>query len=250
MELKPAKNIICASLFTGLYDVNRNETLAEDSFAAIQPWYESILALKIHAVIFHNNFSKETIDKYQNEFIKFEHVEFDKKYNANIYRYLVYQKYLTENKTSISNVFVTDITDVVVIKNPFADKLFLEKNDFLFCGDEIKILDNDWMNEHSTHLRNNIESFANYETKHKTSTLLNCGIIGGSIDTMLTLMNKLTTLHQKYSTTNDSAFTLDMGAFNFIARTNFAEKTIHGCPVNTEFKGYETDRKDCWFRHK
>ena len=128
--------------------------------------------------------------------------------------------------------------------------LFLQNNGALFCGDENKFLDNPWMNDHSTHLRNNIEKFATYESKHKESTLLNSGIIGGNISTVLLLMNKLATLHQIYGATNNTAYTLDMGAFNFVARTSFAGKLIHGTPVNTVFKAYEVDRKDCWFRHK
>jgi hypothetical protein len=41
-----------------------------------------------------------------------------------------------------------------------------------------------------------------------------------------------------------------MGAFNYIARTHFSNKLIHGAPVNTVFKEYESSRMECWFRHK
>jgi hypothetical protein len=41
-----------------------------------------------------------------------------------------------------------------------------------------------------------------------------------------------------------------MGAFNYLARTKFNNQLKHGAPVNTLFKGYELERKDCWFRHK
>jgi len=41
-----------------------------------------------------------------------------------------------------------------------------------------------------------------------------------------------------------------MGAFNYLARTQFNGHLRHGAPVNTVFKMYENERQDCWFRHK
>ena len=47
-----------------------------------------------------------------------------------------------------------------------------------------------------------------------------------------------------------TAYTGDMGAFNYLARTRFNANLHHGAPVNTVFKSYENERTDCWFRHK
>jgi len=41
-----------------------------------------------------------------------------------------------------------------------------------------------------------------------------------------------------------------MGAFNYIARNKFNIQLFHGAPINTIFKGYETNNISCWFRHK
>jgi hypothetical protein len=41
-----------------------------------------------------------------------------------------------------------------------------------------------------------------------------------------------------------------MGAFNYLIRTQFNDRFLHGFPINTEFKAYQTEREDCWFRHK
>ena len=106
------------------------------------------------------------------------------------------------------------------------------------------------MNNHSTHLRKNISEFKLYEEKYANSALLNCGIIGGNIKTILTLMNLMVDVHLKFSLTNKSLFTLDMGVFNFIARTIFDNNLIHGFPVNSVFKNYEIQNFDCWFKHK
>jgi hypothetical protein len=242
--------IICASLFTGNYDVNRNELLADDDFETIRKWYQSIINLGLKGIIFHNNFSEATVKTYQNKNIQFVKVAFETVLNANVYRYIIYQNIFKAYADELKSVFITDIADVEVIQNPFIQPLFLEHPDSLFCGDELEILDNEWMNNHNTHLRNSIDGFADYEIENKNQTLLNCGIIGGSIDTMLNLTSKLANIHQTITINNQTPYTLDMGAFNYIARTKFSDKLIHGAPVNTHFKKYEEVRVDCWFRHK
>lgn len=120
----------------------------------------------------------------------------------------------------------------------------------IFCGDEPKILDNDWMRSHSESLRNKINDYAEYENKFRHEILLNCGIIGGEALLVFQFIKKLWSIHREANCENKSAFTGDMGAFNYLARTQFNSQLIHGAPVNTVFKNYETKRKDCWFRHK
>jgi hypothetical protein len=247
---KYSKNFIFASIFTGVYDVNRNEVLENDDFSIIQKWYESIIKLQLSAIVFHNTFSKTIIEQYTNENVQFVEVEYDGKLNPNVFRYFVYQDYLRQHLERISNIFVTDITDVEVIQDPFSSKLFIENSSCIFCGDEPEILDNEWMRSHNNHLRNSIPTFSDFEKLYQQQTLLNCGVIGGNREPMKLLLGKMVAMHEAYSFTNKTASTLDMGVFNYIARTSFADNIIHGAPVNTIFKKYETENSDCWFRHK
>ena len=150
----------------------------------------------------------------------------------------------------VDNLFITDITDVVVVNNPFVQPLFMNNVNSIFCGDEPKLLDNDWMHSHATHLRGKINDYAVYEENFKSSTLLNCGIVGGNIAVMQPFLEKLCHIHETFNTDNNSAYTGDMGAFNYLARTQYNANIIHGEPINTIFKMYETKRMDCWFRHK
>ena len=245
------QSYIFASLFTGVYDVNRNELLKNDDFRIIEEWYNSIVRLNLNAVVFHNTFSEKTVFTYQTEQISFVNVDYDGKLNPNVQRYIVYRDYINQHFEAIENVFVTDIADVVVVQNPFLQPLFTHyKSTYIFCGDEPKILGNEWMTEHSTHLRNNIPNFAQYEEKHQEETLLNCGIIGGNAVKMQFLMEQLASIHQVHNIDNKTAYTGDMGAFNYVMRTSFNDQFLHGSPINTHFKSYETDRTDCWFRHK
>ncbi|MEO7048718.1 MAG: hypothetical protein ABI091_25680 [Ferruginibacter sp.] len=247
---KNAANFIFASLLTGVYDVNRNEVLQKDNFATIQKWYDSIVELKLNAIVFHNAFSKDIVEKYANEYVQFIEVDYDEKLNPNVARYFIYQDYIRQYSHQIKNLFITDITDVVVINDPFKSSLYLEYSDCLFCGDEPKMLDNDWMQAHNEHLRNAMPGFSIYEALNKNKILLNCGIIGANITLMKLLLDEMVAIHKAYSFTNKTAYTLDMGVFNYVARTAFTDKIIYGKPVNTIFKKYESERTDCWFQHK
>jgi hypothetical protein len=248
--LKFPNKLILASHITGVYDVNRNDTLPDDDYSIVKNWAESIKNLKLNGIIFHNNFSEETVSKYQNQYISFIKVDYDAAFNPNVYRYFVYKAFLNTNSKYIESVFLTDISDVVTVNNPFIDQYFTDKPGNIFCGDEPKPLENDWMHAHSEHLRSKIINYSDFENKFKNEVLLNCGIVGGNIEVILAFVNKLCNIHQQYNFDNKTAYTGDMGAFNYLIRTEFNECLLHGFPINTIFKEYQTERTDCWFRHK
>ena len=106
------------------------------------------------------------------------------------------------------------------------------------------------MHAHYEVLRSKIADFTKYETEFGEETLLNCGIIGGRASLLFDFIQKLCSIHQQFNRDNQTAYTGDMGAFNYLARTQFNHQLKYGAPVNTVFKMYETERTDCWFRHK
>ena len=244
------KNLILACHITGVHDVNRNNILTDNDISLIHDWAESIKKLKLSGIVFHNSLSASNIADFNNEYIRFIDIPNPKSFNPNVYRYFIYRDFLNNKKWEIKNVFLTDITDVTVAANPFIDPFFIENTNSIFCGDEPKILNNEWMFDHSTHFRNNIPDYPVFEENFKNNTLLNCGVIGGSKAVMLNLVEELCNIHATYNRKNDTAFTGDMGAFNFIVRTKFNNQIKHGEPINTLFKSYEIERTDCWFRHK
>lgn len=246
----PTDLLIMACHITGVYDVNRNMTLEPDDYSLIQSWVESVTSAKLKGIIFHNNLSKETCETYANEFISFIEIEYKAEFNPNVFRYFVYRDYLKKHATQIRAVFVTDVSDVVLLNNPFKDSMFINQTDTIFCGDEDKALDNEWMHDHSAHLREQISDYADYENRFGQETLLNCGIIGGNMPIFFSFLEKLCNIHARYNLLNKTAFTGDMGAFNYLARTQFTDQIVSGAPINTVFKLYQTDRSDCWFRHK
>ena len=67
----PNTNVVMACYITGVHDVNRNTTLANDSYDLVKDWVESIIAANLQGVVFHNNFSEATCTSYENENISF-----------------------------------------------------------------------------------------------------------------------------------------------------------------------------------
>jgi hypothetical protein len=242
--------LVMACHITGIHDVNRSTTLPDDDYGLVRSWAESVAVLGLRGIIFHNNLSEKTVNLHTNEGISFVHIPYDYRFNPNVYRYLVYRDFLERYADQVEYVFVTDVSDVVVVQNPFLDPYFVEQPDALFCGDEPKLLDNEWMYNHATHLRNRIDDFAAYELTFGSSALLNCGIIGAKMPVFKDFIHKLAAIHVQFNQDNTTQYTGDMGAFNYLARTQFDAQLRFGAPVNTVFKAFEGDRLDCWFRHK
>ncbi len=235
---------------TSVYDVNRNNILQDDDYTLVKDWIESITALQLTGILFHNNFTDKTCEKFKSNTIHFQKITYNPLFNPNIYRYFVYRDFLKTYALRIKSLFVTDISDVVVIRNPFTEPLFINNPISLFCGDEPKKLDNTWMKDHSKHLRSKIVDYENYEDTFQQDVLLNCGVIGGNMPIMQDFIEKLCFIHQQYNHDNTTAYTGDMGAFNYLVRTQFNKNLLHGAPINSIFKHYEHDRMDTWFRHK
>ena len=249
-RFRQKSNVIMACHITGVYDVNRTTTLDNDKYELVRDWAESIAKQQLQGIIFHNNFTLETCKKFKNDSISFIKIDYNNQFNPNVYRYFVYNDFLQHHVQFFKNIFVTDITDVTLLNNPFIDSYFMENPTAIFCGDEPKTLNNDWMRDHSTNLRNNISDYVEYESKFGSETLLNCGVIGSKAPIIFDFIKKLCAIHEYANSANQTAFTGDMGAFNYLARTQFNGHLRHGAPVNTVFKMYETERQDCWFRHK
>ena len=250
LQFSTNTDLVMACHITGVHDVNRNTTLPDNNYELVKEWADSVTAAKLKGIIFHNNFTKELCRSFQNEFISFVDISYDAQFNPNVFRYFVYRDFLQQHIDQIKGVFITDVSDVVLVKNPFIEPLYMDNPTTLFCGDEPKIVHNDWMLAHSEHLRNNIPDYEAYESDYAQETLLNCGVIGGHSTLFLDFLIQLCAVHQAGNRHNKTPYTGDMGAFNYLIRTQFNDRIIYGSPVNTVFKGYETERTDCWFRHK
>ena len=88
------QQVVMASLITGAFDVNRNETLPSDDFELVKNWADSVQKAGLQGIIFHNGFSEETCEKHQNENLIFIKCEPSSSFNPNVFRYFLYLDFL------------------------------------------------------------------------------------------------------------------------------------------------------------
>lgn len=136
----------------------------------------------------------------------------------------------------VSRVWCVDAGDVVMLREPWAAMLAGR----LYVGSEPSALTgNPWM------LANHPAPFLQAFIASQPGPLLNAGLLGGDRATVLEFLLGMVELID----THGDTLGLDMGPFNWLAYNRFAERTVTGEQVHTEFKA-ERDNGKAWWKHK
>ena len=118
------EDYIFACHIAGVYYVNRNHTIEPNDYSLVKDWVDAIKNLELNGILFYNNFSDDTIANYHDENVACIKIEYDIRYNPNIFRYFIYYNYLQYHGQNIKHLFITDVSNVVVVKNSFTDTFF------------------------------------------------------------------------------------------------------------------------------
>lgn len=215
-------------------DGQRGNKWGADS-SAVEKLVRSCEATGTDFRIFHDCFNVGK-DK---RFIK---VEANKNHSPNVWRWFVYDQWLRYAK--FDNIFMVDSTDVEVLRNPF-QALHPGR---LYVGDESAMkVDNDWMRNTQEPLFS-IPDYRKVIASNGHRTLVNCGIVGGSLEIVREYLSYRTLYHSQY--TEGVTKSTDMSIFNYIVWKHFADRVSHGLKINTGFKRFEADNGISLFRHK
>lgn len=244
-EYKPFmqnNNAIFTSYFNHNKDVQRGKVWDAD-LKALMPLINSVRRNGERIFIFHNCFKDSDIELLNDQQTKFIKVKPEFDVLPNMARWIEYDKYLNEHSDEFENVFFTDSTDVIMLKSPFK-VMDLDK---IYTGDEYnQRIDNKWMAEcEAPNFK--IYDYAEVIEKNADKTLLNCGIVGGSMKIMRHFIHHLANLHRDYS--RNTAYSTDMAAFNYLCHKHYYSIVSHGKHVNTRFKTFEVNNVS-WFQHK
>src|SRR5690606_17275729 len=104
-----------------------------------------------------------------------------------------------------------------------------------------------WMKKRQEPLLNNLKDYRNIISSKGRQTLLNCGIVGGSYDMVMSYLGHRVRLHKEH--TKAVLDSTDMAVFNYIIWKYFKGHITSGLKVNTRFKQNEYN-KVSFFRHK
>jgi len=199
-----------------------------DEFERIKIWYDSLIAVGCHAVIFHDELSQPFVDQWSHPQVKFQHYALQTERSLNDERYYCYLNYLEEHP-EIERVYMVDLFDIEFFKNPF--DLFDDSAFDIYCGGD----EGEFNNKRNMEKMLNAYGEAHYEGNIK----LNAGVCGGNrapvVDLLEHMLNDFDTLTASGNTAN-----LNMAVFNKCVYDLFAtDRVLYGYPLNSRFKKYE-----------
>jgi len=214
------KDVVIACYFANVFDVQRDTTWKPE-LDAIEKLKQSVEAHGVEFVLIHNCFDlPNKVDITTTPYFE---------------RWLKEWQYLRDRR-DINNVFVVDATDVDMVNNPFAH---LEPSK-LYVGDEPgNTLNSRWMV--TRHLEPSVNR---YLRDNGALPLLNCGVVGGSRKMVMDLCREMYSYH-----VNNPQDLTEMGIFNKLVYTKYADVVEYGRHVTSLFKKFEV-KTDAWFRHK
>lgn len=234
------KNLLCTTFFTRVGDPQREGKKWDADFSKLDGLIDSLKDTKL--VVLHDT------DEIVADSDKVSFVKVDTSINPYFQRWISYREYLYANRHIVNKIFFLDGTDVEVLREPDWNAM----GDFLYTGEELELLDDKqgWMKRHHPHVL--LQGF--FLSEGKSKQMLNAGILGGSTDTVMSFIKDLLDFYahaliDEHFKKKPGAGLGDMGVFNYIAYTKYAEKLRHGRFVCTDFKKEEKNDYS-WFRHK
>ena len=248
------ENVVLTCYFNMRRDPQRNMRQKSDNFEYIRPWYDSMKRLGLHGIIFYDRLSEGFVKRYQTDRIIFKRCVYGG-YSLNDERFFMYYLYLSANP--YRRVFMTDVSDIVIKKDPF---VLVTDPERLCVGDEAGMLvDNSWCQRQSTLLFNSLAK--RYRTDFSTHFMqmpcYNAGVIGGEYKmVMFLLANMISIFNQVDNNLNNDMMVLHLVIFltmfyDYTGRGGDRVTThiMAGYPLTSGFKKYEVDA-DVYFVHK
>ena len=231
--------------------VDKDGRVKQEDFSYIKDWYESVNLLGLKARIFHDELSDEFVSKYTTQNIEFIKTDVEgTRYSNNDWRFFCYYDYLKTNKHDA--VFMTDCSDVIIMKDP---SLLLSDEDGdcqFFAGSDLagmKWSDYRFASFPYEAIHKNCSwAGLDYFKKHgEELALINMGVIGSIQENVEFFLKLFTECRERARTTVN----INMALGQFILRYAFQDsKVCVGEPLTSEYKKWQKDRKDVYFIHK
>jgi len=228
-------NYIASTYISGIKDTQRMIIKLPDDHNYISSWYKSVISNNLKCIVFHNELSQDFI-------INYPECRFIKVINPGLNLY-DFRWYMFKNLHDIDfdNIFLTDISDVELVKNPFLQTEY--NQDDIFCGDEQYSM-NTWPMLFADEKFKELPEWDNII--NSGNVLLNAGIVGGSRSVVIHYIDLINIIIDQVKGYKETTC-VDIPLYNYVLYRYF--KPIHGFPVNSVFRKFEKSN-DVWFIHK
>lgn len=221
-------NVVLACYFTGRPDEQRGCHWAADS-SRLEPLVRSVRGGT--PVILHDCFGPEDWPgSFRGRTCRVPDLD----RSAYVFRWWAFREWLYKHaeKVGSDKVWCVDSTDVVMLNEPWLDMA----EGRLYCGAETGSLGgNPWIAEHAG-------TEAAWLAENADGVILNPGVVGGDLTTMLSLTNRMWE-----ETFNKPHPQQEFVTFNRIAREY---PLVYGPRVTTPYKQYVKESDFAWFAHK
>ena len=232
-EWREQQDVALTCLFTGQPDPQRGRKMQADA-GQLSTLLDS---LRDHrTVVLHDGLDAASTDA-----VTYERVE--TALNPYFQRWLSYWQWLRAHP-DVRFVWCVDGTDVELLHDPFPHM----EPGRLYLGSEMTTVAHPWLHEHHPAIRPFI-------AENGQRQLLNAGLVGGDRRTVMGFLHDVIRaffdngIDRHNGDVQDDIGSTDMGAFNQVAWTRWADRLVYGPQVNTVFKANE--RNDwSWWRHK
>ena len=240
--------VVLTCYFNMRKDPQRDLFQKVDDFEYIRPWYESMVRVGLHGIIFYDNLSAEFVSRYQTERIIFRRAVYGD-YSLNDERFYIYYLYLMANP--YKRVFMTDVSDVVVKKDPatLITGTGIGTGTLYLGSDETPLLrDSPWCRiktkELFTLLKKREPKIFHIEDSFLANPCYNAGVIGASYEVVISLLRRMIVLFEEA----DSEGNNNMMVLNLVLYLT-CPPIVYGAPVTSPYKRYDSTA-DVYFVHK
>eukprot|EP00051_Salpingoeca_urceolata_P008654 m.107643 g.107643 ORF g.107643 m.107643 type:complete len:547 (-) comp15860_c0_seq1:305-1945(-) len=264
--IEPQETVACesscwvfTSYFTSSADPQRAKQRSANRFAYMRAWYNSLKALGMHAVVFHDGLGTEFMKAIEGEgHVTFHHVALANR-STNDARFFAYRDYLATHP-AIHRVLLTDISDVRFQHDPFL--LMSVFGNLLYIGKDVPLFNTmeemGWMQRR---VKSCFLGPSNGRTvgqpgqrlgKNKISTLMatppvyNAGVIGGYRDLMLEFLGLVTAALD----TTPHEVNCNMAVVNMVAQEHFGHRVFAGSPLTSRFMQRQSEPRGVFIVHK
>jgi hypothetical protein len=216
-------------------------------------WFESVVRLQLSAVVLHDHLSEDLTKRLEESDPKrrvhFVRVKLGDR-STNDARFVLFRELLEENR-DITHALITDISDVVLLRNPFELMDMLDQRFSLFVGSDIAFFENmgaiGWL-QPRLHGCFGDERLATGDVSQvmELSHVYNAGVIGGRRSAMLAFLQAVEAVLSPLP----PAKNCNMPVVNYVLHRYFHGRTFTGFPLNSPFMLYHQRPAGVYIVHK
>ncbi|KAI0238655.1 hypothetical protein LSAT2_010618, partial [Lamellibrachia satsuma] len=239
-------DFVFTTYFTSKKDPQRYRFTKANDLCYMSAWHDSLVKHGLQTVIFHDGLSHK-FTNHTEPFVSFKKVLLGD-HSTNDERFFHYLRYL-ESHPYIKRILLTDVSDVVFLRNPF--DLMRLLGDRLYVGEDLlsspTVSSNGWLKNKLTECYGRqFDTIGDTKSLSKFSVVYNAGVIGRPRNIVLRFLRKLTAVLN----TSSPKKNCNMAAVNYIAHKYFDDIVFSGFPLTSPFKQFELVSPGVYLVHK